>query len=399
MGIEHSALVVSIIALILACVSLIYSFLIWKATTGARKKTSAIPIKSNPVVESTQTGVSNHTRNEHPYVVYNPMKIPDLQAFRKRISDAAKQYGAAEPVWLETTPESPGTALALKAVSEGATIVIAAGGDGTIRETAAGLAHSNVDLAVLPEGTANLYASNIGLPNNDPEECLKVAFTGRSHKADLCWMKLIDPDASSIPTNVVPNGLTMQDSKLDSTVRPAKDEYAFLVIGGMGIDATIMSTTSSRLKDKIGWWAYFWAGIKSVGTRRLHAQVKLGDESQPTSIVARTVLFANCGSVGHNLVLIPQAIPDDGWLEVASIDTKGGVIGWAEVFSRTQISTLGLKPPGPALTSKLLVRRTRKVEMRTPKLGFVQIDGDILGKAHGTSVRIDAGALRVRVAS
>lgn len=398
MGIEHSALLISIIALIVAIVALVYAYLAWSGAKEARQRTDSKQMKANSPNVAAAAGMTGEPRNEHPYVVYNPVKIPDVEAFRVRIAAAAKQYGAAEPVWLETTPEHPGTAQALKAVRSGATLVMAAGGDGTIRETAAGLAHSNVDLAVIPEGTANLYASNIGLPSGDIDECLKIAFTGRTHHADLCWLRLLRPNLQTLPEHSRPNGSVMQDSQLSVAQRPHPDEYAFLVIGGMGIDATIMSTTSDDLKKKIGWWAYFLAALKSVRTRRLHAYLKLGDETNATHIQARTVLFANCGSVGQNLILIPQALPDDGWLDVATIDTKGGVIGWAEVFSRTQMRDFGLKPLGPALTSSLLVKRARKVEMQTAKPGYVQIDGDILGQAMGTAVRIDAGALRVRVA-
>ncbi|ETJ35241.1 hypothetical protein Q604_UNBC10368G0001, partial [human gut metagenome] len=74
-----------------------------------------------------------------------------------------------------------------------ARLVVAGGGDGTVRAVAAGLAGTSTELGILPLGTANLAARNLGLPVGDPEALITTAVTGTAHPVDLAWVS-IDPD-------------------------------------------------------------------------------------------------------------------------------------------------------------------------------------------------------------
>ena len=97
-------------------------------------------------------------------VVVNPTKHHDGEQFRAEVCEAMAEQGWSEPLWLETTPEETGRGLAEAAVAEQVDVVLASGGDGTVTACAEGVAGSGVPLAVLPAGTGNLLARNLGLP-------------------------------------------------------------------------------------------------------------------------------------------------------------------------------------------------------------------------------------------
>ena len=121
----------------------------------------------------------------------NPSKHEDPQAFKELINRKAKELGIDHVHWRETTREDPGTGQAVRALEEGASVVIAAGGDGTVHAVAAGMAGSGVRMGIIPVGTGNVLAGNLSVPD-DPEEALAVALD-RNHRAvDLAWVRIED---------------------------------------------------------------------------------------------------------------------------------------------------------------------------------------------------------------
>src|SRR5215210_4290138 len=107
--------------------------------------------------------------------VYNPLKI-DRETLQDVVAAAERNAGWAKTLWLETTEDEPGIELARQAVAEGVEVVLAAGGDGTVRAVAEGLRDSKVALALLPQGTGNLLARNLSLPLADVEQSVRAAF-------------------------------------------------------------------------------------------------------------------------------------------------------------------------------------------------------------------------------
>lgn len=117
-------------------------------------------------------------------VVVNPVKVPDLDELRRTITDALTAEGWPEPMWLETTVDDPGAGQATRAVRDGAELVLACGGDGTVMACVTALAGSDVALAVLPAGTGNLLAANLGLAG-DLATGLEVVLQGGRRRIDV----------------------------------------------------------------------------------------------------------------------------------------------------------------------------------------------------------------------
>ena len=97
-------------------------------------------------------------------IVVNPSKPSATDAVRRRTTDVLRGAGYAGPLWLETTPAEPGTMQARLAVASGARLVVAAGGDGTVRTVAARMAGTGVDMAILPLGTRRPHPGPARLP-------------------------------------------------------------------------------------------------------------------------------------------------------------------------------------------------------------------------------------------
>src|ERR1700761_7595641 len=116
-------------------------------------------------------------------VVVNPTKLDDGETFRKSVGQAMDDHGWDEPLWLETTPDDPGRGQAESAVAAGVSLVLAGGGDGTVTACAEGVAGAGVPLGIIPLGTGNLLARNLGLPLG-AEEALAVALDGRERAVD-----------------------------------------------------------------------------------------------------------------------------------------------------------------------------------------------------------------------
>jgi diacylglycerol kinase family enzyme len=224
-------------------------------------------------------------------VVVNPVKLDDPDKFRDAVSFAMTEHGWSEPMWFETTPEDPGEGQARMAAHDGADVVLACGGDGTVTASATGLAGTGVPLAVIPLGTGNLLARNLGLPI-DLDEALTVALTGRDRPLD---------------TGLANGSL-------------------FLTMAGLGLDAKMLEGTSEPVKKRFGWLAYVLAAVRHLRDRPM--RVRLHDGSgPPVRRRASGIIVGNVGALQGGLALLPDAQPDDGQLDVVVL-TARGLTGW-----------------------------------------------------------------------
>lgn len=378
-----------------------------------------------------------------PWIVMNPSKHEDPAAFRALVDRAAMDLGAGPPHWLETTREDPGAGQAVEAVSRGAAVVIAAGGDGTVRAVAAGMAGSGVRMGILPVGTGNVLAGNLGLPD-DPAAAMAVALGEYHRNVDLTWVRLDGvEEASPLPAE---GGLVLAAHAArpleaqtgpgagdgapapapdgpgpgpnGAAPLPAPDEYACAVVAGMGFDGRTMAGTHAALKKQFGWIAYVLAGLGSIGAPRLSARLTLrspeawepapidaGDglvgtprgDDEVTRVEARSVMFANCGELKF-LLLAPDANLSDGLIDVIAVDAQAGLLGWADVTWKFLGQLVGLRPLNlPVSTGTVAFRQARGASVIAQAAQAVQVDGDALGTAQAMRVRIQPDALDVAV--
>lgn len=336
-----------------------------------------------------------------PYVVYNPTKSGITPDFRDRVRSAALSAGLTEPVWLETTIEDPGTGQTIRAVREGACVVLVAGGDGTVRTVAGALAGTGVPMGLLPIGTANLLARNLDLPL-EAEEAIHVAITGRDRMMDIGWLRLdnIDYEESLVKPGAgrILELVANDKEPWRAGALPSADEYPFVVMGGLGFDAEVMASAKDKLKSRFRWGAYLFAGVRHLRSERIEVELNMAEDQRVSKVRARTVLFANCGKLVAEILLLPQARIDDGWLDIAAIDIRGGLLGWFSLLH--QVIMQGFHTPKfakiPLGFAGVLATRSYHATAVTKEPRRVEVDGDAIGSACKVSARVDAGALVVR---
>ena len=314
-------------------------------------------------------------------VVYNPTKIT-RDELESAVAPVALAAGFGPTLWLETTPEDAGGDAARRALAAGAQVVMAAGGDGTVREVAEQLRSSDIPLALLPSGTGNVLALNLDMGKFTLERAVDVAFHGITKKIDVGQLVLEDPD-----------GHTMQ--------------HTFLVAAGLGLDAATMEETRPQAKQKVGVLAYAEGGLRAV-VKSKRTPVRIGiDDRRPFTEKVHMVLVANCGSFPPSLVLLPDASIDDGILDVLYIGPRS-FWGWLRLWGRV------------AIDNRIILHQRssrRGVSWRTWKSKAFeyarghavtihpetplpcQIDGDTFGEATRMRFWIDPASLAVRVHS
>ncbi len=320
--------------------------------------------------------------------VANPSK-PDVPALRAAVYKAASERYLPEPLWLETTVEDPGVGQTREAVAAGADLVIAVGGDGTVRAVAEALAGTGVPMGLMPLGTGNLLARNLDIPLNDPIAAMGVAIDGEDKPIDVGWLKVVKWE-SQMDDDIA----EAADDMPDDTDHPR--DHVFLVIAGLGFDAQMVADADDDLKAKMGWMAYFVAGARHLNGRRLRLRVRLDDK--PTETVrVRSMLIGNCGKLPGGITLLPDAVIDDGELDVAMIDTRGGIAGWAQLFGEVALQGVGVRNDLPAKIGRIDHTRARRVRLAAGAPEAVQVDGDVVGRATEVEARVDRQALVVRV--
>ncbi|WP_182353874.1 diacylglycerol/lipid kinase family protein [Flaviflexus huanghaiensis] len=329
---------------------------------------------------------SDDLRSRPLVVIYNPVKNVNLPAFKLMVEDMAAETGYSDVRWVETTIEHPGDDQARQAVADGAGIVFAAGGDGTVRSVAAGLTGSNVALGIIALGTGNLLARNLDLPISSPEAMVRTALTGGTHPMDIGFLEA-DP--------LTEDEIEQIRKRDEVAVSVPGGEHAFAVIAGLGFDAAMVGDADDGLKSKFGWVAYIASAMKNMATTKIRAKVTTGIAHEFV-IDARSVMFANVGRLPGGVVLAPEARLDDGWIDLVIIDTKGGLVGWADLVRRMGLAGMGVTHDGLPETGKIDLKKTRAASVVTRDPERVQVDGDALGYASTIRARVEPGGLLVR---
>ncbi|MEO6115933.1 MAG: diacylglycerol kinase family protein [Pseudolysinimonas sp.] len=309
-------------------------------------------------------------------IIYNPVKV-DLDELRAAF--AAGSAGWGDPMWLETSEDDPGRGMAANAVKAGVDVVIAAGGDGTVRAVAEALRGSGVPLALLPSGTGNLLARNLELTLDDTAESIDAALNGVDRKIDI---GVID--------------IRREDGEVD--------QRAFVVMAGLGIDAKMIENTNEGLKKRVGWLAYVDAIARSM---RDASQLRLRfhiDEGPARSIRAHTLIVGNCGTLPANILLLPDARIDDGVFDIAFLRPKG-FLGWVQIWWKVawehriiRQTTVGRKLMGQSKEIRALEYDTAaRLSATFARPEAIELDGDSFGSTIAFTAWVDPLGLTVRV--
>jgi diacylglycerol kinase family enzyme len=305
--------------------------------------------------------------------IANPTKAGIADVREQALRACSNRY-LPQPMWLYTSPDDPGRGAAREALDAGAELVVAVGGDGTVRAIAAELAGTGIPLAIIPMGTGNLFARNLDLPMGDTARSLLIALEGDNASIDVGWLDL------------------------DRGPRAQDERHIFLVIAGTGLDAEMVAGADERLKRRLGWVAYFFAALKHLSSRRMTVSVSV-DGSPEVTAQMRTVLFANVGKLPGGLMLVPDASAEDGWMDVATLDARAGIVGWTALFGNVVAQGAGLHMPEILKaygTSRIDHARGKSITISMDHMYKVQADGEGLGLARSVTATVDHGALLVR---
>jgi diacylglycerol kinase (ATP) len=231
----------------------------------------------------------------NPCIIFNPTARGEkARVFQKHLTSMATK-AAIKP----TT--GPGTArtLAAEAVNEGFDVIVAAGGDGTVNEVLNGLGDApdgfaRAALAVLPLGTVNVFAKELGISGSTPR----------------AWKQILDGERRQIDLPYV-------TSSGESTRR------YFAQLAGAGLDARAVELVSWSLKKKVGALAYVWAGLQAIVETRPPIEIRANGER----IRGEAILIGNGRFYGGRFSIFSQADLRDGRLD-------------AVIFSRSDFASL-----------------------------------------------------------
>ena len=307
----------------------------------------AAPLRSSAVVARPTGGLCAF--------IYNPERLNDEATARRIVTDTLARRGWEAPLFLPTSRTDHGAGMVTEALRRGADLVLGAGGDGTIRIICDGLANTGVPFGLLPAGTGNLLARNLGVPL-DMEEAVRVAFDGVPTAVDLIKLT-VDGD----------------------------DERAehFAVMGGVGFDAIFMENTSARLKRAIGSAAYVIAAAQELGAAPHRVRFRVDGAAETRNRVVLTLL-GNVGSLGPGVQLVSDADPTDGRMELI-IGSPAGVSGWARLAAKA-MARVGAGGDLEEFTG-------REVSIRLDEPLPYELDGDTLGRGQRFDAQVVPGAL------
>ena len=312
----------------------------------------------------------------HYAFVINPSK-PQAEQRKQHIQEFCEAKHLTQIEYIETQLDKDGRACALEALEHGADVVVAVGGDGTVRTVASALSGTGHALGIIPIGTGNLFARNMGVPVDDIDAALTVATSHGSRLVDMGRLTLLD--------------------------HPEDDHgHAFLIIAGIGFDAAMIDDTNPELKANISWLAYFVGGVKNLFAPKFRGTLTVTSADGSTHTIKnldfRTVMAGNCGQIPM-FSLMPAASYDDGLLDFEIIDTTGGILGWANLFGDVVHQTIIGKPEQNPLSTNSTIEQVQGVsaEITLEKPAKAQVDGDMLPETRHIRFSVDHRALIVRV--
>lgn len=257
----------------------------------------------------------------------------------------------------QTEERGHATSLARDAAEQGTDVVVACGGDGTVNEVTNGLAASDAALAVIPGGTANVWAKEVRIPR-DPLRAVRLLAEGQVRRLDLGRVQF-----------------------------HLGGERYFLLMAGVGLDGHIVGVVPERLKRRLGAAAYVVHGLREA-LRYRSTRTTLAIDGSPLDVELNWLLAGNTRSYGGVVNVARRACADDGLLDVYVFQGHGVRRMFAHGL-RILARAHG-RAPGIAYV------RAKEIELAEPCALPVQVDGDFVGLAPLT-ISIAPAALSVIV--
>jgi diacylglycerol kinase family enzyme len=230
-----------------------------------------------------------------------------------------------------------------------------------VRCVAEVLAGTGTPMGLVPLGTGNLLARNLGVDITDPVSACYDVLNGSEQAIDIVKSRLNRADV----------------------------EQVFLVMAGLGYDAAIMADTVDVLKDRMGWLAYVEAGIRKLPGKPVKATISV-DGKDPVRRRIRSVMIGNCGRIMGGIEIFPDAKIDDGVLDLLVLAPRGR-LGWlgvvAGIFGRNKNE------------KSVEYFQGKSAEITLEREQEFQLDGDHLGTGTHLAVTVERGGLMVRMAA
>lgn len=272
-----------------------------------------------------------------------------LGALRGSLAD----HGVSDLLWREV-PKSKFAPDTVKGMLEtGVDLLFVWGGDGMVQRCIDAIGKAPTTLAILPAGTANLFATNVGIPR-DIEAAVRIGLTGRRRRLDV------------------------------GTVNGER----FAVLAGTGFDALMIRDADAGLKEHLGRFAYVVAGARGIGRDPVRTRIDV-DGVRWFKGDATCVLVGNMGDVVGGISVFSDARPDDGRLEVGVV-TASGMLEWARTLGKTAVGRAASSPFVETTTAT-------KVDVRLGKKRPYELDGGDRPSTRRLKFRVKPGGIEICV--
>jgi diacylglycerol kinase (ATP) len=262
-----------------------------------------------------------------------------------------ERQGVDDPLWIEVPKSRYAPKQVKRALDDGAELLFVWGGDGTVQRSIDAMAGSDAALAILPAGTANLLATNLGIPQ-DIEQAVSIGLRGERRKLDVGRF----------------NG------------------ERFAVMAGAGFDASMIRQADGTLKDRLGRAAYVWTGSKNLRAKPFKAKIDV-DGVPWYADAASCILVGNVGRLFGGIEVFEDARPDDGRLEVGVVNADG-ITDWARTLAHTAVGHAERSPLVQATSAK-------KIKVKLNRKVLYEIDGGDREKVNSFTIKVQPAAITI----
>ena len=262
-----------------------------------------------------------------------------------------ERQGVADPLWIEVPKSRFAPKQVKRALAEGAELLFVWGGDGTLQRCIDTMSGSDAALVILPAGTSNLLATNLGIPQ-DIEQAVSIGLHGERRKLDVGRF----------------NG------------------ERFAVMAGAGFDASMIQQADGTLKDRLGRVAYVWAGSKNLRAKPFKAKIAV-DGVPWYAGTASCILVGNVGRLFGGVEVFHDASPDDGRLEIGVVNADG-IGDWVRTLARAAAGHPERSPLVQATSAK-------KIKVKLNRKVLYEIDGGDRKKVKSFTVNVQPAAITI----